>query len=261
MGEFLQSHSKKELGLRPIAANMDGEEYVDLALWQTSLFSATPSADQQIAVTIPLFSLEKGDLVMRRIPLPPFKEPSVLPSDHFNEIAIARLMKLKKGGVLQCEVLRMPEPVDGDPPYVPAFLLALNVNKDMILQPVLSKGPRYDPNEMIESFITSLLSLATYPQRILVRTDETAILLKPLCERAHIAFSISKKLEALDEAAEQLWEHQQSDNQLNEIIRMLSVMSLDQLRQLPDVVLKQLVEEDGLLPDQLKDKIRRALQK
>ncbi|MBR0408919.1 MAG: hypothetical protein IJI53_12835 [Clostridia bacterium] len=260
MGEFLQNHSKNDLGLRPVVANMEGEQYLESDLWQMDLFSAEPSIAPNETVTIPLYSLKKGELVMRRIPLPPYQEPSLLPPDRINEIAVARLMKLKKTGVLQCEVLRAPEPVDGEPPYVPAVLLALELNEGVILQPVMPKGPKYDPNEMLEGFTASLLSSGIYPSRILVRTEETAVLLKPLCEKARIDLAVDQELDELDEAAEQIWEEQQTDNYLDEIIQMLDAMRPDQIRQIPADVLKQLMETGGLLPDHLADKIRKALQ-
>ena len=264
MGEFLQTNSKMDLGLRPVEANLDGEKYLDSGLsgfWQTDLFSSDSSADRDEPVTIPLYSLKKGELVIRRIPLPPFRESAILPPDHFNEIAVAKLMKLKKAGVLQCEVFRMPEPVDGDPPYVPAVLLSLEMNEGMILQPVMAKDPVYDVNEMMDGFVKSLLSSGTYPQRILVRTEETAVLLKPLCAKAHIELSAGQDLDALDEAAKQIWEDQETGDHLDDVIQMLDEMSPDQLRSIPRDMLNQLLHADGLLPAQLIDKIRKALQK
>ena len=264
MGEFLQTNSKMDLGLRPVEANLDGEKYLDSGLsgfWQTDLFSSDSSADRDEPVTIPLYSLKKGELVIRRIPLPPFRESAILPPDHFNEIAVAKLMKLKKAGVLQCEVFRMPEPVDGDPPYVPAVLLSLEMNEGMILQPVMAKDPVYDANEMMDGFVKSLLSSGTYPQRILVRTEETAVLLKPLCAKAHIELSAGQDLDALDEAAKQIWEDQETGDHLDDVIQMLDEMSPDQLRSIPRDMLNQLLHADGLLPAQLIDKIRKALQK
>ncbi|MBR3015622.1 MAG: hypothetical protein IKH57_00815 [Clostridia bacterium] len=261
MGEFLQSHSKEELGLRPIVADMEGEKYLESDVWQEDLFSAPPSRDPREDVTIPLYSLKKGELSMRRIPLPPFRETNLLPPDHFNEVAVARLMKLKKAGDMQCDVLRAPEPVDGEPPYVPAVLLALELDEGTILQPVMPKGPQYDPNEMLEGFIASLLSSGIYPRRIMVRTDETAVLLKPLCQRARIELAEGQELDELDEAADQIWEEQENGYYLEEIIRMLELMNLDQIRQFSAEMLKQLLETEGLLPDQLKEKIRMALLK
>ena len=224
------------------------------------LFSQAPSEKGSEPVTIQLYSLKEGELVMRRIPLPPYTKPAILPPERFNEIAIAKLMKLKKVGVLQCEVLRMPEPVEGNPPYLPVILLALEMNEDVILPPVVPKGPVYDPDEMMDGFVASLVSSGIYPQRILVRTEETAVLLKPLCEKARIELSVGQDLEALDEAAEQIWEHQKTDDYLSEVIRMLNEMGPDQIRELPRDMLNQMMEADGLLPAQLIAKIRKALQ-
>ena len=260
MGEFLQTHSKMDLGLRPVVADMDGEKYLDSVLWQMDLFSQAPSEKGSEPVTIPLYSIKDGELIMRRIPLPPYTKPAILPPERFDEIAIAKLMKLKKVGALQCEVLRMPEPVEGNPPYLPAVLLALEENDGVILQPVVPKGPMYDPDEMMDGFVASLLSSGIYPQRILVRTEETAVLLKPLCEKARIELSVGQDLEALDEAAEQIWEHQKTDDYLSEVIRMLNEMGPDQIRELPRDMLNQMMDAEGLLPAQLIAKIRKALQ-
>jgi len=67
-------------------------------------------------------------------------------------------------------------------------------------------------------------------------------------------------LEALDEAAEQMWEYQKANDHLSEVIRMLNDMSPDQIRALPRDMLNQMMEAEGLLPAQLIDKIRKALQ-
>ena len=87
MGEFLQTHSKTDLELRPVVADMDGEKYLDSVLWQMDLFSAAPSDKQSEPVTIPLYSIKDGELVMRRIPLPPYTKPAILPPERFDEIA------------------------------------------------------------------------------------------------------------------------------------------------------------------------------
>ena len=104
------------------------------------------------------------------------------------------------------------------------------------------------------------VSSGIYPQRILVRTEETAVLLKPLCEKARIELAVGQDLEALDEAAEQIWEHQKTDDYLSEVIRMLNEMSPDQIRELPRDMLNQMMDAEGLLPAQLIAKIRKALQ-
>ena len=256
---FLQTHSKKDLGLRPVEANADGERYLDADAWQMNLFSEAPTAEQNNTVTIPLFSLKKGELVMRRISLPPFAAPALPSPRRFNEIAVAKLMKLKKAGVLQCEVLRMPEPVEGDPPYLPAVLLAVELNEGMVLQPVVTKGAAYDPDVMMEGFVESLLSFGVYPQRVLVRTAETAALLRPLCEKARIELETSRELEALDEAAESLWTETGSHDYLEEVIEMLDEMSPEQIRQLPPDMLRQMLEAGDLLPVKIAEKIRKAL--
>ena len=67
-------------------------------------------------------------------------------------------------------------------------------------------------------------------------------------------------LEALEEAAEQMWEYHKANDHLSEVIRMLNDMSPDQIRALPRDMLNQMMEAEGLLPAQLIDKIRKALQ-
>ena len=64
----------------------------------------------------------------------------------------------------------------------------------------------------------------------------------------------------MDEAAEQMWEYQKANDHLSEVIRMLNDMSPDQIRALPRDMLNQMMEAEGLLPAQLIDKIRKALQ-
>ena len=138
--------------------------------------------------------------------------------------------------------------------------MEMEKNKNIEKETPLPKGPVYDPDEMMDGFVASLLSSRICPQRILVRTEETAVLLKPLCEKARIELAVGQDLEALDEAAEQMWEYQKANDHLSEVIRMLNDMSPDQIRALPRDMLNQMMEAEGLLPAQLIDKIRKALQ-
>ena len=253
IGELLKTHSKEDLGLNPIAADLTGEAYINQAQRQETLFGQTES------VTVPLFSLANGNLVVERIPLPTYKEPDMAPPTRFNELAVAKLMKLKKDGVLQCEVLRAPEPVEGEPPYVPALLLSVETDEGMVLRPTVAQGAQYDPNEMIQGFCEALLASGVYPRQITVKTKETATLLRPFCEKAKIDFFVSQALDALDEVAEQILQREENEDRLSEMLRMLGEMSVDQISQLPALLLQQMLEVKEMLPDNIAVKIEKAL--
>lgn len=259
--ECLKTARKEEMGLRAVAVNLEGEFYIDSFGRHMRLFPSPQHAQQKEAVTIPLYAMEEEELCVSRIPLPPYKAPAVQPPDHLDEIAIAKLRRLKQKDVFECEIMRLPEPVAGEPPYVPAILLSVNADTGFILPPVVSEGARYDPGEMLKEYIHCLLTEGVYPRQIMVRTDETATLLKPFCDLAHINFSVCRELDVLDEAAAALRERKSRDSEIEQVISMLDQMSVEEMRQIPQSMLEQLLQTKEILPVRIVGKIRKALKK
>lgn len=243
--EVLESSPKEKLGLRDIIIGKTEDEYVPTLL--------SPLEDDG-PLTIPLYSIQGNDLHINRIPLPPYTEATPQPPTQFNDIAVRRLKKLRRNGILECEIIRLPEPVDGTPPYLPALLMGVDHT--------MADGAEYDPNELLEEFIEGLIESKLYPERIMVRTNETATLLHEFCRRASIRLVNSERLDLLDEAVSSL-EDKANDNtpggDIDQMLTVLRQMSVEQIRLLPDFIMKDLRQMTDSLPKDIADKIRKAL--
>lgn len=251
----LKRYRKGALGLRPVAVKLHGEAY---ASEQLGLFD-DPAVDD---VTIPLYSIKDGNLVTERIPLPPYTARPLPAPTQFNDIAMAKLMRKKQKGMYECEVIRLPEPVGGKPPYVPAMLLTVD-GDGLVLHPVMSRKPMYDPDEMISEFIYALGD--AYPKTIKVRTEETKALLEEFCRRAKIRLVETEELDLLDEAVESMMDHmgygydeEEEGGNINDMIEMLGTMTIEDIRMLPDMILDQMLEAAEFFPPEIVKKIKKA---
>lgn len=259
MNEVMASSGKAALGLRPIEASRTGQRY---GAEQLGLF-LEQQTDQ---VMIPLYSVEQGVLRTERIPLPPYREIQYREPSRFNEIAIARMRKKPQRGSWSAEVIRLPAPADGDPPYVPAMLMVVD-EAGLILGPVVADGAEYDPDEMVEKLLEAAED--AYPAVIRVRTEETRALLTEFCRRAKICLEVTDKAEELDEAIDAVIGHLaggedgggEETNDLDMAVQLLADMSVEEIRSIPGEILHQLTEIAELLPAGLADKIRKAKRK
>lgn len=255
LAEGIKSRGKAALGLRPIAVGLNDQAY---ATEQLSFFG--DPVDE--TVTIPLYSIVDGQLVTERIPLPPYTEKKPAPPTNINDIAVAKLMRQKQRGTLECEIIRMPSPIDGDPPYFPAIMMIVDEN-GYAITPVITEGRMYDPDEMINHFIESLDE--TYPKTIKFRTEETRILLEPFCRKARIRLEETDDMDLLDEAVESMVDYmlgdgdEEEDVDIEDMINMLDNLTVDQIRMLPDPLLNQIIGAAELFPDKIVRKIQKAM--
>lgn len=253
MAEVIAEQGKEALGLRPVEIGLADQAY---GAEQLSLIQSLPTE----VVTIPLYSLEKGELNAEQIPLPPCREKNYPKPARINDIAVAKMMKNRQGGTLQCEVIRASAPVEGDPPYVPALLIAVD-KAGMVGTPAVGQGPEYDPDDLLEQFIASLEG--SYPACIRVRTEETLALLEGFCARAKIRLETSGNMDLLDEAVANMEERMMDgagvDGMVEETIRMLEAMPEEAIREMPDFILDQLLSMTDLLPEALIRKLQRAM--
>ena len=252
LSEALASHKKAELGIGDAGlADIPG------------FFRAFEEP------TIPLFELDaSGKLTMERVPLPP-DEPETYPKPkHLNELDMAKLKKAGKMGTLQCEVVRLPSPVqdvENEAPYLPAVMLAVQEDTGMVLPVYLVPGADYDPDEMASAFMQSLLKSDIYPDRIAVGNEEAAAILEELCERTGILLVRDDELPELEEARESLMAHMRGEDisshsdRLREMIDTLMRMSMDELRTMPDEVREMLASmmDRGLLPEELVKRLKK----
>ena len=269
MAETVAEKGKSALGLRQVDITLPDPAY---GSEQLSILEDLP-ADE---VTVPLYSLEKRELKTERIPLPPCREKRYPAPTRINEIAVARMMKHRQAGEFECEVIRVPGAVEGDPPYFPAMLLTVDED-GMVRGPMTAEGAEYDPNELLNRLISNL-SETDYPRRILVRTEETRVLLADFCRRAKIRLEVTDELDALDEACESMRdymsggpdggfdeddpdEEEDGEDLLDDMIGMLDDMPVSEIRKLPPFLLNQLLEMEELLPEEIAAKLRKAKKK
>ena len=243
-------------GLREITFDVDGEAYADEIPPYDFFVELFPDEN----VTIPLFSVVDGKLAVERISLPPYTEYKTEPPTQFNDVLLAKLRRLRRSGTLQCEIIRSPALVEESPGYLPAILLAVRGLDGFMLHPVVGENAVYDPNKMLNEFISTLVDLSEYPSEIRIRTDETRTLLEEFCRRAKIQLIEDEDLDELDEAIESLIERfdPPDDESIMEMLNTLSTMDPKALAQIPDFLVKVLQEADeaGALPEKIAEKLR-----
>ena len=244
--ETIEKRQFASLAPRMIYADTEDEYYLD---------------GSRGTVTIPLYSIEDGELKAEQIPLPAYVEPQIAPPTSFNEVSLRKLMKMQRSGVLQCEIIRGPEPVQGEPPYLPALLMTVVQENGLVLTPVMSKGVDYDPNEMMDGLLGSLVSAKFYPDAIMARTGETLTILEPFCKKAKIKLVKSNELDELDDVIDAMMERMEEsdDNHEGDVIEALQQMSIEQIKALPDFMLEQMLQLGDVLPKMIIDKIKEAL--
>ena len=264
MAAEIERSGKAALGLRPVPVCADEQTY---APEQMYLFSE-PSPDDE--VTIPLYSIENDELVTERVPLPPYVQRHTAPPKHVGNKTLEKLKQRKQKGVYECELIRLPEVVDGDPPYFPLMLMAAN-NEGFLLPPTLNKGPICDPDAMMKDFIKSLNG--SYPKAIKVRTEETKALFEGFCRDANIMLAMTEDLEHIDDALDDLFDQMLNDEEedediddidednLKDMAAMLAQMSISQIRRMPDFILDQILDMAEYFPPEIINKVQKAKRK
>lgn len=206
-----------------------------------------------------------GTFTLDRAKLPKYQESPPPEPAASNDISIARLKKLPRSGIWECEIIRCPEPVmDGsnEIPIFPIFVLAVDNSSDYILP--LSPAIQYEenPEELLNLFMDALIMVKVCPAEIIARDKRTYAFAKSFCERMKIPLSINENLPALEDAEITFFERMQKNNdeKIDDIIDMLDQMlELDstQLRNLPGDMVGQLeaIVKDNVLPENIKNKL------
>lgn len=249
MAEVLKKSGKKALNLHRVVVGLD---------CQTDFYPQGESSDEN--GKIPLYSMVDGKLVTEMIYLPPYKSKRALRPTRANDTAIATMKRKKQSGVYECEVFRLPELVDGEPPYYPFALIAVDGDGNM-LPPTFSSGPVYSPDEMLSGLMAGLGE--SFPKAIKVRTKETRLLFDEFCEKAEIIMVLSKDLNHLDKVLKDIdsWiydEERDHDDDIEEDIAMFSQMTVPQIREFPEYVLDQVLDHEELFPTDIVEKVKRA---
>lgn len=189
-----------------------------------------------------------------------------------DDVLTARLKKLRRRGDLQCEAVRLPEPVmeeEGDgPPRFPVVLFALDRDNDYLYPcvPIL----RYEeaPAPLLDAFCRELERQKVLPQTIYVRDERTEALLRDLCSKLKIQLVRQKLLPDLDEVEDEFFNHfdetedgEIPEEMMEEMFELLSEMDEDMLSTMPPPLMAELgrMLEDGILPNPLAGKVSHLL--
>lgn len=265
LSEILQTKSKAEIGLYPIEEDTE---------------------------TLPLLVPGEQGYTVDSIHVPPewvetFPEPA--PPD---KEKVSQLMKLKKRGVYDCEVIRIPGLLDEqadavEAPYLPALLLCADTKTGRLLATKAVTDYDTKPESLRDEFAGALLENGECPRAVRVRNEQTKILLASLCTSAHILFSVEENLPALDEAREHIlsmlhndddedddfWDNDEDGDEdefdvdfeaaLSTAVEELSNMSDWELKNLPPAMVRQILEmaNFGFIPQELQLRLRRLFKK
>lgn len=213
---------------------------------------------------------ENGCYIVTRVPFPA-EIPAEYPSPVMkNEVALARLKKMKKKGSLECRLVRLPMPVQESedmPPYYPALLAVVDTKAKKIYptQPVLYLEEQ--PEDCLDTFVEVLLKAGICPKAIHTDDPRTFELLKHLCNGVEIRLTLTDdELPELDEAIDGLMsamlpEPEDTAEVMSEVFDMIMSLSDGELKQLPGEMITEMLElaEAGLIPPEVEFKLRRAL--
>ena len=258
LAEALRTRSKAELGIRAVDVGRDAGD--DAYEPDPASFLSLDAPQSEGPVTVPLFSAEKGADSVGAVPLPPYSPRTFGEAVHVSDIALFRLAKLPRAGELECEALHMFEPVQGEPPYLPAYIAALDSARGEVLPPVMAQSAWPDPDLFVNDFANALIQSGTRPERILVRTDETRALLREFCKKAGIRLAKRKKLPALKAFLDDLEQQVASDfgeDRMDDMVEGLANAPEEELEALPDLLLDLLLTMESELPAKLASRLKK----
>ncbi|MBQ6987173.1 MAG: hypothetical protein IJQ25_09320 [Oscillibacter sp.] len=256
LSEILKQKSKDDIGLYPV-----DEETQRLPL---------------------LTPLDTG-YALSTTPVPPeweeeFAEPSPLDAEQVDE-----LLKLRKRGVYDCELIRLPGLLEGqadaeEAPYFPALVLCSDAKTGQMLATNAVTDYDTHPESLRDEFLRALVDSGECPRAIRVRNEQTRALLSNLCIEGHILFSVEANLPGLDSAREQVlgmlrktgasWDDDEDEDDgeeidiesaLAEAVDDLMNMSDAELKRLPPMMIRQVLEmaNFGFVPQELQLRLRR----
>jgi hypothetical protein len=221
---------------------------------------------------VPLFEVKGNNLIQSGFaPLPGDREETYEYVPAVNEIAMAAMKRLPRGGIWEAELVRLLEPVQDSPeetPYFPMLLiLAENESSYMISVP-MELSAEQNPQEMLEEVAEAWKKHDIYPEEIRCRDERTYAVLKDFSEKTDVTICIYEgEMFALDEAEESLCEYFYGTDddemlyQIMETVETILAMSPSELYSIPKPLIEQvklLIEYDDF-PRDVAAKLRRKL--
>ena len=186
----------------PMAALLKTAKPEELGIFDVSEYSTQ----------VPLFEIRGGKLEREGYAiLPKEREPVYDPVPAVNEIAVASVKKLKKAGVWESELIRVPIAAQEDPeeaPYYPSMLIVVESESGFMLPQPPVIGADYDPQVMLQEFANALKTMECRPKEIRCRDERTFALIGDFCRKAGIKCSVYEgEMAALDECEDAMLDH------------------------------------------------------
>lgn len=170
---------------------------------------------------------QDGAYVLGEAAIPKKREKQWPAPEVHNDISIAKLKKMKRTGVWECEIIRHHQPVQNAPEEIPVFPVAHYED---------------NPEELLEQFMDALLQHKICPAELKVRDQRTYAFAKAFCGKLKITVSIEPELPVLDEAEFSLLEHFDMDEEVPE--NMMNI--LDEMLQMDDEAGSQRADSKAL---------------
>ena len=205
--------------------------------------------------TVPLLERSGDTFRLDTTPLPPEDEiPCPAPDPVEPEMA-ERVRALKKKGILECGIVRIPEPVQSSPdspPWFPLLLLCVNSRSGMATPVPPANHFEERPTTLRNNFLEMLLETKSCPKAVKVADQETRALLEDFCTQCGVLLSVSANLPGFQSARDILLDNVMNrgddeddeddlDDELDEEDQIAQI--LDNLMDLPDYALKSLPRE------------------
>lgn len=223
---------------------------------------------------IPLLSKEDGTYVWNEIALPP-PLPVCYPSpDMLDDLALAKLAKVRKhGGEWACDLFMHVEPVsdeanDGefveepkDAPFFSYIMLIVDNKSGMVLGAQISKHPE----DYAEAFARTVLDVASKdgrPKRILVCNERAHAFFANLAACMDTKLVMRQHIPMMEEAMEAFLERftgeeEEPEDEMEQLMEMLRDPRA--FAEMPDAMLIQLSQIAGMdvLPDDVANRVWR----
>lgn len=210
---------------------------------------------------IPLLERRDGAYVIGRTVIPGYKEKEVPRPKASNDIAITKLRKARKSGVLECGLIRFFQPVQDDPEEVPVFpviLLAVEASVEHMLSVPPVTHYEENPEELLDYFIDAMVAQNICPIKIKAQDERTYAFAEDLCRRLKIALSIETDLPALEDAKDDFLnlfgtDDEEDRSKFLDMVETLLDLDDEQLNTLPAEIIEQLeyLVQEGLVPKEM----------
>lgn len=218
---------------------------------------------------IPMLERENGKYIWRKTQVPAPLEIEYPSPKVNNDIMAAKINKIKKSGIWECEIIRYPKPFQDGPddvPVFPAILLCVDSKSGYILPVSPVTDYEEGPDKMLDVFMEGLLMQQIHPKKIGARDERTYAFLKNFCNKLGINLKIDDELEALDEAEEAFYERfdmseEEEMEDLQEILNAVMKLTDEQILNLPDMIVMQLevFMKEGIFPAEVEKRFARVL--